>query len=186
MAKLIYSMITSLDGYITDADGNFDWAEPDAEVFEATLNLERAVGTVLYGRRMYEMMVYWETFSRTKDEPAFLEEFADNWRAQTKIVYSTTLERASSANTFIERAFIPEAVREMKRSSERDLSIGGAHLASQAIEARLVDEMDVFVVPITVGGGTPAHPGEVHTKLELLDTNTFESGFVHLHYRVAK
>jgi dihydrofolate reductase len=183
MSKLVYSAITSLDGYVADADGNFDWSVPDPEVFEVIHDLEREVGPVLYGRRMYETMVYWETVHLSNDDPSYFQDFANNWRAQTKIVYSTTLEHASSANTLIEHAFIPEAVRQMKQSSEHDLSIGGPHLASQAIEARLVDEMHLFVVPVTVGSGTPAHPGELRTKLELLDVNRFESGIVHLRYR---
>jgi dihydrofolate reductase len=183
MAKLVYSAITSLDGYVADADGNIDWSVPDPEVFEVINDLERDVDTVLYGRRMYETMVYWERFQRSDDVPSYVQDFAGHWRAQTKIVYSTTLEDASSTKTFIEHAFIPETVRQMKQSSEHDLSIGGAHLASQAIEARLVDEMHLFVVPVTVGSGTPANPGEFRTTLELLDVNRYESGIVHLHYR---
>lgn len=182
-AKLVYSAITSLDGFVADADGNFDWSVPDPEVFSVINDLERDVGTVLYGRRMYQTMVYWETFQRSNDVPSYVQDFADNWRAQTKIVYSTTLEHASSARTLIEHSFIPEAVRQMKQSSEHDLSIGGAHLASQAIDARLVDEMHLFVVPVTVGSGTPANPGELRTNLELLGVTRFESGIVHLHYR---
>jgi len=182
-AKLVYSAITSLDGFVADADGNFDWSVPDPEVFSVINDLERDVGTVLYGRRMYQTMVYWETFQRSNDVPSYVQDFADNWRAQTKIVYSTTLEHASSARTLIEHSFIPEAVRQMKQSSEHDLSIGGAHLASQAIDARLVDEMHLFVVPVTIGSGTPANPGELRTNLELLGVTRFESGIVHLHYR---
>ncbi len=182
MAKLTYSMITSLDGYVADPDGNFDWGEPDAEVFLFINNLERDVSTYLYGRRIYETMIYWETFEGTDDDP-ISSDFATIWRAANKVVYSTTLKKASSAKTRIERAFLPDEVRRMKESSEGDLSIAGPHLASQAIEAGLVDEMHLFVTPITVGGGTPALPGESHAHLELLSLNRFDSGVVHLHYR---
>jgi dihydrofolate reductase len=183
MAKLVYSIITSLDGFTADEAGNIDWGEPDAEVFAFINVLEREFGTALYGRRMYETLIYWETFKRSGDEPMFLQDFAETWRAQTKIVYSTTLQRVSSARTEIKHGFVPDDVQRMKELSELDLSIGGPHLASQAIQAGLVDEMHLFVTPITVGGGTPAHPGDAHTMLELLDVNEFESGVVHLHYR---
>jgi dihydrofolate reductase len=183
MSKLVYSTITSLDGYIADESGNFDWSAPDQEVFAFINVLERDVDTVLYGRRMYETMVYWETFHGSEDQPSYLRDFAETWRAQDKIVYSTTLGQSTSARTRIERAFVPVEVQRMKESSERDISIGGAHLASQMIEAGLVDEMHLFVAPVTVGGGTPAHPGDSHTSLELLDVKRFESGVVHLHYR---
>jgi dihydrofolate reductase len=183
MAKLVYSMITSLDGYVTDESGSFDWATPDAETFTFINDLERSTGTVLYGRRMYETMVFWETFDGSEDEP-YGQDFADIWRAQDKIVYSTTLAEVSSDRTRIERSFVPDAIQRMKDSSDRDLSISGPHLASQAIEAGLVDEMHLFVAPITVGGGTPAHPGDAFTNLELLDVDRFESGVVHLHYRL--
>jgi dihydrofolate reductase len=183
MAKLTYSMITSLDGYVADPDGNFDWGEPDAEVFLFINNLERDVSTYLYGRRMYETMVYWETFEGTDDDP-ISSDFAEIWRGADKVVFSTTLERASSAKTRIERAFLPDDVRRMKESSNGDLSIAGPHLASQAIEAGLVDEMHLFVTPITIGGGTPAHPGESRSSLELLNVKRFDSGVVHLHYRL--
>jgi len=182
VAKLTYSAITSLDGYYSDQDGDFDWAMPDAEVFQFINDMERDVGTYLYGRQMYETMVYWETFEGTDDEPIDTD-FAQLWRAADKVVYSTTLDRASSAKTRIERAFLPDEVRRLKESSDRDLSIGGPHLASQAIEAGLVDEMHLFITPITVGGGTAAHPGESRSNLELLSVNRFESGVVHPHYR---
>jgi dihydrofolate reductase len=186
MAKLVFSTIASLDGYIADEGGNFDWAAPDPEVFEFIGDLERSTGTVLYGRRMYETMVYWETFRGGESAPAYLQDFADTWRAQEKIVYSTTLETPSSARTKIERVFVPDDVQRLKDSSEKDLAIGGAHLASQAIEAGLVDEMYLFVMPITVGGGTPAHPGDAHQGLVLRDVRQFESGVVYLRYEFSR
>jgi dihydrofolate reductase len=181
MAKLVYSMITSLDGYISDVDGNIEWGAPDDEVAEFVNDMERGVATVLYGRRMYETMVFWETFEGSADEPV-AQDFADIWRSQDKIVFSTTLAEPSSAKTRIERTFVPDEVLRMKQSSGTDLSIAGPHIASQAIEAGLVDEMHLFIAPVTLGGGAPAHPGEVLTDLELLDVNRFESGFLHLHY----
>jgi dihydrofolate reductase len=183
VAKLVYSVITSIDGYVADDNGNIDWGAPDQEVFEFINALERNVGTVLYGRRMYETMVYWETFKVSEDIPGYLRDFAETWRAQDKIVYSTTLQHPSSAKTRIERAFVPDEVQRLKQRSEHDLSIGGAHLASQMIEAGLVDDMHLFVAPLTVGGGTPAHPGESRTNYALEDVRRFESGVVHLHYR---
>jgi dihydrofolate reductase len=183
MAKLVYSMITSLDGFISDEDGAIEWGAPDPEVFAFVNDLERDTGTVLYGRRMYETMVYWETHGASPDDSPVERDFAELWRAQDKIVYSTTLEQVSSARTSLERTFVPDAVRRLKQDSTRDLSIAGPHLASQAIEARLVDDMHLFVVPVTLGGGTPAHPGKEQTDLALLDINRFESGIVHLHYR---
>ena len=182
MAKLIYSALTSLDGYVADEDGNFDWAEPDEEVHTVVNDLERQVGTYLYGRRMYEVLVAWETLDLA-DQPPFIRDYAEIWRAADKIVYSTTLETVSSARTRIERDFDPEAVRQMKASAGRDLSVGGPHLAAQAIEADLVDEFHLFLTPIVVGGGTRALPDDVRVKLELLDERRFGNGVVHLHYR---
>ena len=140
MAKLIYSAITSLDGYVADEDGKFDWAEPDEEVHSFVNDLERPVGTYLYGRRMYEVMVAWETLDLA-DQPPFIQDFAEIWRAADKIVYSKTLETASSARTRIERDFDPEAVRQLKAAAGRDLTVGGPDLAAQAFKAGLVDEL---------------------------------------------
>jgi dihydrofolate reductase len=182
MAKLIYSAIASLDGYVADEDGNFDWAEPDEEVHTSVNELERRVGTYLYGRRMYEVLVAWETVDLA-DQPPFIRDYAEIWRAADKIVYSTTLQAVSSARTRIERAFDPEAVRQMKASAERDLSVGGPHLAARAIEAGLVDEFHLFLTPIVVGGGTRALPDDVRVQLLLLDERRFGNGVVHLHYR---
>jgi dihydrofolate reductase len=184
MARLIYSAIMSLDGYVADADGTFDWAAPDEEVHTVVNDLERPVGTYLYGRRMYEVMVVWETMHAVADQPPVVQDFAQLWQAADKIVYSTTLETASSARTRIARAFDPEAVRQMKAHAGRDLTVGGPTLAGQALKAGLVDECHLFVAPIVVGGGTPALPTGVRLTLDLLDERRFSSGMVHLHYRL--
>src|SRR5215207_2588735 len=183
MARLIYSAITSLDCYVADEDGNFDWAAPDEEVHSFVNDLERRVGTYLYGRRMYEVMVAWETMETVPDQPPVVQEYAAIGQAADKIVYSKTLETVASARTRLERAFDPEAVRQMKASAGRDISVGGPHLAAQAIEAGLVDEYHLFVTPIVVGGGTQSLPDNVRLKLELLDERCFGNGVVHLHYR---
>ena len=183
MAKLIYSAITSLDGYVADEDGNFDWAAPDEEVHSYVNDLERRVGTYLYGRRMYETMVYWETAHTLADEPPSIQDYTQIWQAADKIVYSKTLEVPSSARTRIERDFDPEAVRQLKASSRRDISVGGPELAARAIEAGLVDEFHLFVTPVVVGGGKASLPHRVRLKLELLDERRFGNGVVHLHYR---
>jgi dihydrofolate reductase len=183
MAKLIYSAITSLDGYLADEDGNFDWAAPDEEVHTFVNDLERPVGTYLYGRRMYEVMAYWETAHTLPDQPLPAQDFAEIWRAADKIVYSRTLETVSSARTRIERDFDAEAVRQMKAAAGRDITVGGPDLAAQAIKAGLVDEYQLFVAPIVVGGGKQSLPNNVRLKLELLDERRFGSGVVHLRYR---
>jgi dihydrofolate reductase len=182
MAKLIYSAITSLDGYVADQDGNFDWAVPDEEVHRAVNDLERRAGTYLYGRRMYEVMVAWETMD-TAGQPPFTREFAEIWRAADKIVYSTTLETVSSARTRVERELDPEAIRQMKAPEGPDITVGGPGLAADAIKAGLVDECHLFINPIVVGGGTPSLPDDVRVTLELLDERRFGNGVVHLHYR---
>jgi dihydrofolate reductase len=183
MAKLIYSTITSLDGYVADEEGNFDWAAPDEEVHSFVNDLERPVGTYLYGRRMYEVMVYWETEPAVAGQPPVAQDYAEIWRAADKIVYSRTLETVSSAGTRIERDFDPEAVRRMKASAGRDITVGGPDLAAQAIRAGLVDELHLFVSPIVVGGGKRCLPNNVRLELALLDERRFGNGVVHLHYR---
>ncbi|MEN3311176.1 MAG: hypothetical protein V7645_505 [Actinomycetota bacterium] len=183
MAKLIYSAITSLDGYVADEEGNFDWAAPDEEVHSFVNDLERPVGTYLYGRRMYEVMVYWETAHTLPDQPPFIRDFTEIWQAADKIVYSRTLETAASAKTTIERDFDPETVRQLKASAERDITVGGPALATQAIKAGLVDELQLIVAPVVVGGGTRALPDKVRLKLELLDERRFGGGAVYLNYR---
>jgi dihydrofolate reductase len=184
MRKLTYSAITSLDGYVEDPHGKFDWAAPDDEVHAYVNDLERPVGTHLYGRRMYETMVYWETAGRGADEPATSRDFAEIWRAADKIVYSGTLQTVSSAKTRIEREFDTEAIRRLKETSGSDLTVGGAELAGHAIRAGLVDECHLFVTPIIVGGGKRALPDGVRTSLALVDERRFRRGVVHLRYRL--
>ena len=185
MGNLIYTAIMSLDGYVADKDGNFDWAEPDEEVHKFVNNLERGISTHLYGRRLYETMVYWETLPIT-GQPPFVQDFARIWRAADKIVYSRTLETVSSARTKIERDFDPEAIRQMKAEADRNLSVGGADLAGEAIKAGLVDECHLFLSPVVVGGGKQALPDGVLLQLELLDERRFANGVVHLHYRTRR
>ena len=182
MARLIYTAITSLDGYVNDEDGNFDWAAPDPEVHTFVNDLERPIGTYLYGRRLYETMVYWDTVSLV-DQPSVAQDYTSLWRAADKIVYSTTLDWVSSARTRLERDFDPEAVRQLKAAQGRDISVGGAHLAGQAIRAGLVDECHVILNPVVVGGGTRALPDGADWELELVDERRFDNGAVHLHYR---
>ena len=177
---LVYSVIASLDGYTADAEGKFDWAEPDEEVFALVNELERGFGTYLYGRRMYETMLAWETMPLAGQSP-LTRDFAGIWRAADKVVYSSTLRTASTARTRIEPRFDPEAVRAMKRDG--DVSVGGPGLAASAIRAGLVDEYHLFVVPVVVGGGTAVFPDGVRTGLELLDQRRFAGGVVYLRYR---
>lgn len=184
MAKLIYSVLGSLDGYFEDADGRFDFAVPDEEVHAFVNDLERPIGTYLYGRRMYETMVFWETVS-TANEPTVFRDYAEIWRAAEKIVYSRTLQTASSERTRIERGFDPDAVRQLKLSSTADITIGGGDLAGQAIGAGLVDECHLFLYPIVIGGGKRILPDNVRTQIELLDERHFKNGVIHLHYRIS-
>jgi dihydrofolate reductase len=182
MAKLIYSAIGSLDGYVEDASGKFEWAAPDEEVHAFFNELARPIGTCLYGRRMYETMVFWETVDPDGDWPAVAREFAGIWQAAEKIVYSRTLETVSSARTRIERELDAHAIERMKQSSGSDLGIGGAELAGQAIAAGLVDELQLLLVPVLVGGGKRALPNDVSVRLEMLDERRFQSGAVFLRY----
>jgi dihydrofolate reductase len=183
MPKLIYSVISSLDGYVEDVDGKFDWAEPDEEVHAFVNELERPVGTYLFGRRMYETLVFWESPPDLDAQPEFVQEFATIWQAADKIVYSKTLQTVSSARTRIEREFDPEGVRRLKVTPARDLAVGGAQLAAQAIEAGLVDEYHLFLVPVVVGGGKRSLPRGIRASLELLDERRFRNGTVFLQYR---
>jgi dihydrofolate reductase len=182
MAELIYSALASLDGYVADEDGKFDWAEPDEEVHTFVNDLSRPIGTYLLGRRMYEVLVAWETIDLS-DEPPVIRDFAEIWRAADKIVYSRTLETVSSARTRIERDFDPDAVRQLKAAADRDLAVGGPELAAQAFEAGLVDECHLFLSPVVVGGGKQSLPDNVRLQLELLDERRFGNGTVFLRYR---
>jgi dihydrofolate reductase len=185
MARLIYSAIMSLDGYIADEDGRFDWAAPDEEVHAFVNDLERPVGTYLYGRRMYETMRSWETAHTIAGQLPVSLDFAQIWQAAEKIVYSTTLQEPATARTRIERDFDPHQVRKLKAAADRDLTVGGAQLAAQAIAAGLVDEYQLFVVPAVVGGGIRSLPGQVRLNLELAQEHRFGSGVVYLCYRPA-
>ena len=185
MGKLIYSAIASLDGYVEDEDGNFDWAAPDGEVHAFVNDLERPIGTYLYGRRMYETMLFWEGVNAGTDQAAVIRDFAEIWRAAEKIVYSRTIQTVSSARTRIERDLDPDAVRRLKETSEADITIGGAELAGQALALGLVDECHLLLGPIVVGGGKRALPDNVRARLELLDERGFRNGVVHLQYRVS-
>lgn len=182
MAKLIYSTIASLDGYVADAEGNFDWGAPDEEVHGFVNDLERGIGTYLYGRRMYEVMVVWETMDIQPALSPVMADYMRIWQAAEKVVYSTTLEAPTSERTRIERSFDPEAVRQLKASTERDISVGGPDLAGQAIAAGLVDEIQLLIAPVVVGAGNRSLPGGVRLDLELLDERRFSGGLVFLHY----
>jgi dihydrofolate reductase len=182
MARLIYSAITSADGYVEDAGGSFDWAAPDEELLSFVNDLERPVGTYLYGRRMYETMLYWETADSVPGQQSFVREFTGIWQSAGKIVFSKRLESVSSARTRIERNFDPDMIRQLKSATEHDMTVGGADLAGQAIKAGLVDELQLMLVPIVVGGGKRALPNGVRSDLELLDTQRFASGAVYLRY----
>ena len=184
MAKLIYAAISSLDGYVADSEGNFDWSMPSEEVHRFVNNLERRIGTYLYGRRMYEVMRYWETASTGNGEPSAGQEFATMWQATDKIIYSRSLENVSTARTKLEREFDPAVIRRMKADASRDIAVSGPTIAGQAMKLGLVDECHLFLSPIVVGGGTPALPDNVRIQLELLDERRFGNGVVHLHYRV--
>jgi len=182
VATLIYTAIASLDGYVNDESGNFDWAAPDEEVHAFVNDLERPIGTYLYGRKLYETMVAWESMDLDK-QPSVIRDYAEIWRAADKVVFSKTLEKPASERTRIERVFDPVSIEGMKEESARDLSIGGPHLAAEAIRAGLVDEYRLFLAPVVIGGGTASLPDDVRLDLELIDERRFGSGVVHLHYR---
>ncbi|MEO7370549.1 MAG: dihydrofolate reductase family protein [Ilumatobacteraceae bacterium] len=184
MGKLIYAAIASLDGYVEDEEGRFDWSTPDDEVHAFVNDLERPIGTYLYGRRMYETMVFWETVTTEADEPVVFWDYARIWRAADKVVYSRTLQEVSSVRTRIERDFDRDAIARLKQSSGADIAIGGAELAGHAIGAGLVNECHLFLCPIVVGGGKRALPHNMRVQLELLGERRFSNGVVHLHYCV--
>jgi dihydrofolate reductase len=182
VARLIYAAIASLDGYTADETGNFDWAAPDAELHAFVNDLEREAGTYLYGRRMYETMAVWETMD-VSGEPEVMRDYAGIWRAADKVVYSRTLAAPVTPRTRIERDFDPDAVRRMKETADRALTIGGPTLAAHALAAGIVDEIGLFLVPAVVGGGTRALPGGLRADLELLDERRFAGGAVYLRYQ---
>ena len=183
MAKLIYVTNMSLDGYIEDERGAFDWFPPDDEVFAFTTDLLRSVGTFLYGRRLYETMAVWETNTGRAAQSELMADFASAWKAANKVVYSTTLAAVSTADTRLERQFDPAAIRQLKATLDSDLTVGGANLATQAFKAGLVDECQLFVWPLVVGGGKPGLPTGIRADLELLDERRFRNGVLHLRYR---
>jgi dihydrofolate reductase len=184
MAKLIYSMITSLDGYVSDPEGDFGWGAPEEESHRFINEHFRSVGTYLYGRRMYEVMQFWETAHMMPDLPPHELEYARIWRAADKVVYSSTLDEVTTERTRLERTFDPEAVRRLKAESDRDLTVDGPHLAAQAIRAGLVDEYQLFIGPVIVGGGNRFFPDDVRADLELLEERRFANGVVFLRYGV--
>lgn len=184
MGKLIYSMITSLDGFVSDADGNFGWGAPEEESHRFVNEYSRSIGTYLYGRRMYETLVYWETAHTLPDQPPYILEYARIWQATDKIVYSTTLDEVASERTRIERTFDPEVVRRLKATSDLDITVDGPHLAAQAIRAGLVDEYRLLFGPAIVGGGNPFFPPGVRIDLDLLDERRFGNGVLYLRYGV--
>jgi len=186
MATLVYSAIASLDGYVEDADGRFDWAAPDEEVHAFVNELERPHRTFLYGGRMYQTMVFWETagLGDGDDEPEAFRDFASLWRAADKVVFSRSLTSPASERTRIERELDPELVRRLKQDAETDLSIGGASVGGQALAVGLVDEIHLLLAPVLVGAGKRALPADVSAQLRLLDSRRFASGFVHAHYAV--
>jgi len=184
MAKLIYAFNMSLDGYVEDADGAFDWSQPDEDVFSFITDLMRSAGTYLYGRRLYDTMAVWETDPSLGAQSDLMREFADVWKGADKVVYSTTLDAVSTASTRLERHFDPDAVRDLKDASSRDLMVGGPNLAAQAFKAGLVDECHLIVWPVILGGRNPALSTDARTELELLAEDRFTNGVVHLGYRV--
>jgi dihydrofolate reductase len=184
MAKLIYSAIASLDGYVEDPAGGFDWAEPDREVHSFVNDMERPIGTYLYGRRLYETMLFWETAHTIPDRPSYVRDYTDIWQAADKIVFSKTLDSVSSAKTRIEHSFDPDAIRRLKAAAQRDLTIGGAELAGQALKAGLVDELHLLAVPVVIGGGKRWFPDGVYLPLTLVDTQRFAGGAVFVSYRL--
>jgi len=186
MARLIYSAIASLDGYIADKEGKFDWAAPDDDVHAFVNDLERPIGTYLYGRRMYEVMRFWETAPTSGKGPSSHYDYSTIWKAADKIVYSSSLPEVTTERTVLKRSFDPAAVREMKASQPSDMSVGGADLGSQALREGLVDELQLFVTPVVVGGGTAWLPTDIRLDLELIGDHRFAGGVVYLHYRVSQ
>lgn len=186
MAHLIYITNASLDSYIEDKDGKFNWTDPNEDLFVFITNLIRDAGIYLYGRRLYESMMVWETDPNLAADSPMSRDFAETWQAANKIVYSGTLQAASTRKTHIERNFDPDAVRRLKATAEQDILIGGAELAAQAFRSELIDEYQLFLHPVIVGGGKPALPGDVRINLELLEERSFSNGTVFLRYRTTQ
>jgi dihydrofolate reductase len=184
MAALLYTVIASLDGYVVDADGRFDWAEPPEDVHAHVNAAERDIGTYLYGRRLYETMAVWQTLGSEPGDPPVVRDYGEVWRAADKVVYSATLDAVSTPRTRLERSFEPAAVRQLKAAADADLSVGGAALAASALRAGLVDEARIYVAPVVVGGGRPWLPDGLRLRLELLDEQRFAGGMVYLRYSV--
>jgi dihydrofolate reductase len=184
MAPLRYTVIASLDGYTVDADGSFAWAEPATDVHEHVNEQERAIGTYLYGRRMYETMAAWEKLGTQSSEPEVVRDYGDTWRAAEKVVYSAGLQSVGTARTRMERRFDPADVRALKAAADAPLSIGGATIAAAALRADLVDELAIYIAPAVVGGGTPWLPDGLRLRLELRDEHRFAGGMTYLHYSV--
>jgi dihydrofolate reductase len=185
MARLVFASLTSLDLYVNDVRGEFDWAEPDAEVHAFVNDLERPIGTYLYGRRLYETMAVWDTLD-TSSEPPEMQDYAQQWRAADKVVYASSLEAVTTTRTRLERTFDADAVRALVRAADADVSIGGPTLAASAFAAGLVDDVHLFLNPVVIGGGTRALPDGVRAELELVDEHRFANGVVHLHHRVRR
>ena len=184
MANLIYVSNVSLDGYIEDEQGSFEWTAPNNEFFAFITDLVRPVGTYLYGRRLYDTMAVWETDPALAAQSELMADFATVWQAADKVIYSTTLDAVPTARTRLERSFDPVSVRDLKASATSDLTVGGAHLAAQAFQAGLVDECHLFIHPVLLGGGKPALPSDTRAQLELLDDRRLGNGIVYLRYRV--
>jgi len=184
MAKLIYVANVSLDGYIEDASGRFEWTAPIDEVFTFITDIVRPVGTYLYGRRMYETMAVWEADPTLTTQSELMADFANVWQAADKVVYSTTLPVVSTSNTRLERRFDPDSIREMKDSATSNLTVGGSTLAAHAFNAGLVDECQLFIYPVLVGEGKPAFPSAARFHLDLLEEHRFGDGVVNLRYRI--
>jgi dihydrofolate reductase len=185
MARLVYANLTSLDLYVNDTNGDFQWAEPDAEVHAFVNDLERPMRTYLYGRRLYEVMAVWDTLD-TSDEPPEMRDYAQQWREADKVVYSSSLSEVTTSRTRLERAFDPDVVRALIRDADTDVAIGGPTLAAHAFAAGLVDDVHLFLNPVIVGGGTRALPDGASVQLELVDEHRFANGVVHLHHRVLR
>lgn len=186
MGHLVYAALTSMDGYVADSSGSFAWAAPGEEVHQFVNDLERSVGTYLYGRRLYEVMSVWQDMPGIEHEPAVVQDYADIWKSADKVVYSTTLEAVATPRTRLERTFDPQRARAMAEQQDRNVSVGGPTLASSALRADVVDEIHLFVVPVVVGGGTSCWPEGVRLAFDLVDEDRFADGTVHVHYRARR